>query len=157
MRLQRHTSCLSPCEIIQIKRTEQPDSVWMAARQPGWLVTPLAVLCPRTVQTCVVQEITDILQRATTEPTLCGRTSAAVLIRAQVAHSQHIRVRLQPLHNKLLGASRLGSDQGTGTSSQSQIQEVLHSQGPIFKSFNPANKCYKKASTFVAVLQPCYV
>lgn len=69
-------------------------------------------------------------QRAAPEPTLCGRASAAVLIRAQVAHSQHIRVRLQPLHNKLRGASRLGSGQGTGTSSQSQIQEVCSSKAP---------------------------
>lgn len=38
-----------------------------------------------------------------------GRPAAAVLIRAQVSHSQHIRVKLQPLQNKLHGGLRAGS------------------------------------------------
>lgn len=54
-----------------------------------------------------------------------ARPVAAVLIRAQVAHSQHIRVRLQPLQNKLLGGLIAESqDKCTGTCFQSQIEEA---------------------------------
>lgn len=51
--------------------------------------------------------------------------AAAVLIQAQVAHSQHIRVRLQPLQNKLLGGlSAQSQGKRTGTSWQSQREEA---------------------------------
>lgn len=100
------------------RKAEQPDSVdgglagWLA----GWTPRPppplsLSVQCLRTDEPVSSGGDHRLFQRVTAEATLCGRSSAAVLIRAQVAHSQHIRVRLQPLRNKLLGASRLGSDQ----------------------------------------------
>lgn len=140
-----------PLQIIQIKKKNgraagrcgwRPGcrAVWLATAPPTPCRYPgssgpgsLAWVRVAAFSLLVAPADRGYFQRAAPEPTLCGRASAAVLIRAQVAHSQHIRVKLQPLHNELLGASRLGSGQGTGTSSQSQIQEVCSSQGLVLK------------------------
>lgn len=56
----------------------------------------------------------------------CGaRPATAVLIQAQVSHSQHIRVRLQPPQNKLHGGLRAES-QGmyTVASLPNQTEEI---------------------------------
>lgn len=53
-----------------------------------------------------------------------ARPATAGLIRAQVAHSQHIRIRLQPLQYKPLWATYAESrEKGTGIFLQSQIEE----------------------------------
>lgn len=66
----------------------------------------------------------------------CGaRPAAAVLIRAQVSHSQHIRVRLQPPQNKLHGGLRAES-QGMCTAKclPNQIEEISAFTGSAYWS-----------------------
>ena len=56
---------------------------------------------------------------------LWARQAAAVLIRAQVSHSQHIRVRLQTLRNTLRGGLRVESKgMCTVTCLPNQIEEI---------------------------------
>lgn len=94
----------------------------------------------------------------------CGaRPAAAVLIRAQVSHSQHIRVRLQPVQNKLHGGLRAQSQGMCTVACLPNHIEEIHSYkktlGIFVKSFcfNLRRKLISNTELFACSSMTIYI